>query len=152
MKIDAIDIQWLGHASFRISANNKVIYIDPYQLTTSTIADIILITHSHYDHCSPADIEKIVKDGTIIVCTADSQSKVARISKRVNIQLAEAGSEFTFETIKIHAVESYNQNKKFHPKAEGWLGYIIQFNSTVVYHAGDTDLIKEMEKLTGYAK
>jgi len=74
------------------------------------------------------------------------------IGKKINIQLAEPGSELTIDLIKIRAIESYNINKKFHPKSEGWVGYIIQFDSTVVYHSGDTDLIKEMEKLTGYAK
>ncbi len=152
MKINSADIQWLGHATFKINIADKVIYIDPYQLTTEEKADIILITHSHYDHCSQQDIEKIVKDGTVIICTADSQSKIARISKKIKLELIEPGIEITLGSIRIRAMEAYNINKKFHPKSESWVGFIIQENNIVIYHAGDTDIIKEMKKLTGYAK
>lgn len=153
MKIQDLDIEWLGHAAFKIRIANKIIYIDPYQLTEKLPeADIILITHSHYDHCSQQDIDKIVKDGTIILCTADCQSKIARIGKKVRLEPVEPGMEISLNTLKIRAVESYNIHKKFHPKAEGWVGYILITDKDVIYHAGDTDMIKEMEKLTGYAK
>ncbi len=153
MKINSINLEWLGHAAFKITTPEKVLFLDPYQLTTEKEkADIILITHSHYDHCSLQDIEKIVKDGTIVVCTADSQSKIARINKKIKIELVEPGVEITIDSLKIKTIEAYNPNKKFHPKSEGWVGYIIQIDNVVIYHAGDTDLIKEMEKLTGYSK
>lgn len=152
MKIKEIDLEWLGHASIRIKTGKKIIYIDPYQISSKDKADIILITHSHYDHCSLQDIEKIVKDGTIVVCTADSQSKIARIDKKIKLGLIEAGKGFSVGKIKIQAVPAYNISKKFHQKSEGWLGYVIQIGSVIIYHAGDTDIIKEMEKLTGYAK
>ncbi len=152
MKIDSVDIEWLGHSTVKIITQGKVIYIDPYQLTTEDKADIILITHSHYDHCSQQDIQKIVKNGTTIICTADSQSKIARLGEKISLELIEPGIEITIDSLKIRAVEAYNPNKKFHPKSEGWVGYIIQINNVVIYHAGDTDLIKEMEKLTGYSK
>jgi len=153
MKIQNIDLEWLGHSSFKIKAENKVIFIDPYQLTNSKEkADFILITHSHYDHCSQQDINKIVKDGTVIVCTADCQSKIARVKEKVKIELIEPRAEIKLNNFKIKTIEAYNNNKKFHPKSEGWVGYIIQIGNVVIYHAGDTDLIKEMEKLTGYSK
>ncbi|UZE93550.1 MAG: MBL fold metallo-hydrolase [Candidatus Pacearchaeota archaeon] len=156
MKINSTNIEWLGHSTVKINTEEKVIYIDPYQLTTtkekSEKADFILITHSHYDHCSQQDIQKIVKDGTIIICTADSQSKIARLGEKIRLELIEPGMEIAADSIKIRAIEAYNPNKKFHPKSEGWVGYIIQTDNLVIYHAGDTDIIKEMEKLTGYAK
>lgn len=153
MKIQNIDIEWLGHAAFKIKILNKIIYIDPYQLTGKLKeADLILITHSHYDHCSQQDIDKISRDGTIIVCTADCQSKIVRISKKVRLEPIEPGMEINLNALKIRAVEAYNLNKKFHPKAENWVGYVLIIDNTVIYHAGDTDQIKEMEKLTGYAK
>ncbi len=152
MKVKNLELEWLGHATVRIRTAGKIIYIDPYQLNVKDKADIILITHSHYDHCSLQDIEKIVKDGTIIVCTADSQSKIARIQKKIKLGLIEPGKGFNAGKIKIQAVPAYNISKKFHSKSEGWIGYIIQTGSVIVYHAGDTDLIKEMEKLTGYSK
>lgn len=152
MKISSIDLEWLGHASVKINFNETVIYVDPYQIQDKGKADIILITHSHYDHCSQPDIEKIAKDGAIIIATPDSQSKLARIKQKISIELIEPGKEITIKDIKIKAVEAYNPNKKFHPKGEGWVGYILHFDSTIVYHAGDTDLIKEMSHLTGYGK
>ena len=152
MRVNNIELEWLGHDTFRIVADKKVIYVDPYQLAKNDKADIILITHGHYDHCSQQDIEKIASDSTIVLCTADSQSKIVRIRQKVHIELVEPGLEISVGNIKIKAIEAYNLNKKFHAKSEGWVGYIIQFDSTVIYHAGDTDFIKEMEKLTGYSK
>lgn len=153
MNIQNIDLEWLGHAAFRIKAANKTIYIDPYQLSGNLEkADVILITHSHYDHCSQQDVDKIAKDGTIIVCTADCQSKIARISQKIKLEPVEPGIGLELDGLKIRTIEAYNPNKKFHPKNEYWVGYIIQTDSTTIYHAGDTDHIKEMEKLTGYGK
>ncbi|MEM4152843.1 MAG: MBL fold metallo-hydrolase [Candidatus Pacearchaeota archaeon] len=152
MKINSIDLEWLGHAAFKINFQDLFIYIDPYQIQDKGKADIILITHSHYDHCSQQDIEKIAKDGTTIIATPDCQSKLNRIKQKVNIELIEPDKELVIKSIKIKAIEAYNPNKKFHPKSEGWVGYIIQCADTAIYHAGDTDLIKEMSKLTGYGK
>jgi len=151
MKIGSIDLEWLGHATFKIKFSGLTIYIDPYQIVKPDKADIILVTHSHYDHCSQQDIEKIAKDGTIVVATPDCQSNLARLKQKIEIKLIEPGKELTIKEIKIKAVEAYNQNKKFHPKSEEWVGYVLRFGDTVVYHAGDTDLIKEMSTLTGYS-
>src|SRR3989339_866544 len=125
MKIGDVEIKWLGHSGFLIT-NSKVIYIDPYNIKEDLVkADLILITHGHYDHCSFADIQKIVKDGTKIILTADSQ-------------------------IKISTFPAYNINKHFHAKNEDLVGYLIKMHDVLIYHAGDTDLIPEMKKLIGY--
>ena len=152
MKIGSVDLEWLGHSAFKIKFHELLIYIDPYQINAHDKADIILITHSHYDHCSQQDIEKIAKDGTIIIATPDSQSNLARLKQKIEIALIEPDKEITIKDMKIKAIEAYNPSKRFHAKAEGWVGYIIQLDNTIIYHAGDTDLIKEMSKLTGYGK
>ncbi|MCL6500729.1 MAG: MBL fold metallo-hydrolase [Candidatus Pacearchaeota archaeon] len=152
MKISSIELEWLGHAAFKINFKGRSLYIDPYQIQDEAKADIILVTHSHYDHCSQQDIEKLAKDGTIVIATPDCQSKLARLKQKITIELIEPGKEFTINDIKIKAIEAYNPSKKFHPKSEEWVGYIIQCNGAIVYHAGDTDLIKEMSNLTGYGK
>jgi L-ascorbate metabolism protein UlaG (beta-lactamase superfamily) len=150
MKIGEIEIKWLGHAGFLIK-NHKIIYIDPYNIKeNSEKADIIFITHSHYDHCSVADIKNIIKEGTKIVLTADSQSKITRFSIPIDIQIVEPNKELTLGEIKIATIPAYNIDKPFHPKEEGWVGYIIKMNDILIYCAGDTDLIPEMQKLTGY--
>jgi L-ascorbate metabolism protein UlaG (beta-lactamase superfamily) len=147
MKIQDIELNWLGHSCFSIKYNRKILYIDPFQLKKTDSADIILITHSHYDHCSLQDIEKIAKDGTIIVCTADSQSKINRLNKKIELVLVEPNKEVEIGDIKIKTIPAYNNSKPFHPKSEYWVGYLIQCGKTIVYHAGDTDNIVEMGEI-----
>jgi L-ascorbate metabolism protein UlaG (beta-lactamase superfamily) len=144
MKIGNIDIIWKGHASFLIKTNNETIYIDPYDLQEDAEdADIILVTHSHYDHCSIQDIDKIAKNGTYVFCPADSQSKIARIDKEINLKILSPGKQEKINNIYIGAISAYNKDKEFHPKDEAWIGYIIKINNTTIYHSGDTDLIPE---------
>jgi L-ascorbate metabolism protein UlaG (beta-lactamase superfamily) len=151
MKIGNIELDWLGHSGFLIS-NGKSIYIDPYNISKSEPkADIILITHGHYDHCSLQDISKIIKKGTTIVVSPDCQSKITKLQD-INMQIAEPGDEITIEGIKIHAVPAYNPEKIFHPKSENWNGYLIKFENVIIYHAGDCDFMPEMKNLTGYGK
>jgi L-ascorbate metabolism protein UlaG (beta-lactamase superfamily) len=150
MKIGNVYIIWKGHASFLIKTEKENIYIDPYKLSKhEEKADIILITHSHHDHCSIEDISKISKDGTVIFCTADSQSKIARIDKKIDLKIIAPGDQEKIKNINIGAIPAYNKDKDFHPLDEGWIGYIIKINNTTIYHSGDTDLIPEMEKLKG---
>ena len=150
MKIGDIDINWLGHAGFLIK-NSRVIYIDPYQIKEdSEKADLILITHSHYDHCSIADIKKIVKEGTKIIMPADCQSKIVRFDVPIKMEIVEPGMEVVFGEVKISVLASYNLDKPFHPKDEGWIGYLIKIKDVLIYHAGDTDNIPELQKLTGH--
>ena len=150
MNIGEIGLNWLGHSGFLIK-NSKIIYIDPYNIKEgSEKADIILISHSHYDHCSVADIKNIIKEGTKIVLTADSQSKITRFETPMDIHIVEPNQELAFGEIKIATVPAYNIDKAFHRQNEGWVGFLIKMNDTIIYFAGDTDLIPEMQKLTGH--
>ena len=150
MNIGGIELKWLGHSGFLIK-NHRVIYIDPYNVKPDLEkADIILITHSHYDHCSIADIRSLVKKGTKIVLTADSQSKITRLDLPIDIQIVEPNQELNFGELKISTFPSYNLDKQYHQKDEGWVGYVIKINDVIIYHAGDTDFIPEMQKLTGH--
>lgn len=153
MEIRGIKIEFLGHDGFLIEdSNGKKIAIDPFNISNSVPqVDLILITHSHYDHCSIKDIQKIAREGTTIFVPADAQSKITHIDK-VNMQIIAVGDEISVGNLKIEAVPAYNPKKQFHPKQEGWLGFLIKMNNVIIYHAGDTDKIPEMEKLTGYAK
>lgn len=150
MQINNIEINWTGHAGFLIK-NSKTIYIDPYNIKeNSEKADLILITHSHYDHCSVADIEKIIKEGTRIIITADCQSKIMRFKIPIHIEIVEPNQELSIGNLKILTIPAYNIDKPFHSKDENWVGYVIKMKDIIIYHAGDTDLIPEMQKLTGY--
>lgn len=154
MQINNIKIEFLGHSGFLISVSDRVIAIDPYNVSDNVEkVDYIFITHSHYDHCSIKDIIKISKNGTVIIVPADAQSKITRV-EGVTMQVIESGDELSFEDnkIKVEAVPAYNIGKEFHTKADGWLGYLLKFDNVIVYHSGDTDKIPEMQKLSGYGK
>ncbi|MEN9625984.1 MAG: hypothetical protein RL557_312, partial [archaeon] len=110
-------------------------------------ADIIFITHAHYDHCSIEDIKKIIKPETIVVSTNDVQSKLGKVAPHVNSLLVESGKEYTVNGINFHTVHSYNLGKQFHPRDNAWVGYIIDCGGTRLYHAGDSDFIKEMHSV-----
>ena len=135
------NIKWLGHAGFAINVQDKTIVIDPFQIKEIVPADIILITHSHYDHCSIEDIDKIKKPDTVIVTEAESAKKVSG-----DVRVVKPGDKINVSGVQIEAVEAYNTNKAFHPKTSGWLGFIISVDGIRIYHAGDTDLIPEMDK------
>jgi len=150
MKLNNIEFKWLGHSGFLIK-NSRVIYIDPYNIKDGLEkADLVLITHSHYDHCSFADLDKIVQEGTKIIAPADCQSTITKFKTPVKIELIEPWQELDLGDVKISAIPSYNIDKHFHPKGEPWVGYVIKMNDMIIYHSGDTDLIPEMQKLTGY--
>lgn len=150
MKFGDVELKWLGHSGFLIR-NSKVIYIDPFKIKDGMDkADIILITHGHYDHCSYDDINKIVKEGTRIFVTADAQSKVTRFKVPIKIEVVEPMREFDLGEVKIATLPAYNKDKHFHQQDEGWVGYLVKLNGLIVYHSGDTDIIPEMQKLTGF--
>jgi L-ascorbate metabolism protein UlaG (beta-lactamase superfamily) len=150
MNIGEIELKWLGHSGFLIK-NSRIIYIDPYNIKeNSEKADIILITHSHYDHCSIADIKNIIKNGTKIFLTADSQSKITRFDIPIDIQIVEPNQEYSFGELKISTLPAYNLDKSYHSKDEGWVGYVVKMNDIIIYHSGDSDFIPEMQKLTGH--
>ncbi len=149
MRVGNIEIRWLGHSGFLIR-NSKVIYIDPYNIQENEKADLILITHSHYDHCSIADMNKIIKEGTKIVIPASCQSKITKFKIPIEIEVVEPEQELVLGEVKINTLLAYNVDKPFHPKDESWVGYLIKMENSFIYHAGDTDVIPEMQKLTGY--
>ena len=138
----AIEIQWIHHASFRIAAPGAVLYIDPWKLqTTPHDADVVFVSHSHYDHCSPADIEKVSKGDTTIVAPGET---VEKLSSATPIA---PGERISVEQITIEAVPAYNVGKPFHPRDNGWCGAVFTIDAKRIYYAGDTDLVGEMSDL-----
>ncbi len=137
-------IEFLGHATFKIKGS-KVIYTDPYRIKGDEKADIILVTHSHYDHCSEDDIKQLVKEDTTVVCSKDCVNKIGDFVPHV-IGL-EPYQEANINGVIIKAVPAYNINKQFHPKSNNWNGYIFQMDGISYYHTGDTDFIPEMKDI-----
>ncbi len=133
------NIKWLGHAGFSISAGDITIVIDPFDIGECDQADIILISHSHYDHCSVEDIDKIKKPSTIFITEPESAEQLSG-----DIRVVKPGDKLTISEIPIEVVPAYNTNKDFHPKSKNWLGFILTIGDKRIYHTGDTDLIPEM--------
>jgi L-ascorbate metabolism protein UlaG (beta-lactamase superfamily) len=147
LDFNGVKVKWLGHDSFKFDFDNLKLYIDPFQVIDTDKADIILITHEHYDHCSIADLKKLVKEDTLIVATPDVTSKLSGKVNGGKIQLVKPGDKFIYKEIMIKAVPAYNTNKQFHPKDNLWVGYVFTIKGVTFYHAGDTDLITEMKDI-----
>jgi|YelNatPaOPRAMG01_1025707.scaffolds.fasta_scaffold00270_5 L-ascorbate metabolism protein UlaG (beta-lactamase superfamily) len=134
-------IHWLGHASIKITGS-KTIYVDPFQISGGEPADLILITHDHYDHCSPDDIKKIQAKHTVLVAPSSAAKQLSG-----NVKTIKPGESITVEGIEIQAVPAYNLKAPFHPKEKGYVGYIFRLDGTSYYHPGDTDFIPEMKNI-----
>ena len=140
-----VTLVWYGHDAFRVGGP-PVTYVDPWRLPENVpLADIILITHEHYDHCSPDDVEHILAPDTIIVAPEAAMQKLKHIDAEKRV--VRAGDRLTLGRLKLEVVPAYNINKRFHPKKAGHVGYIMDFDGIRVYHAGDTDLIPEMASI-----
>jgi len=105
-------------------------------------ADIILITHEHFDHCSSQDIKIIVKTDTVVVGSSGVEKKLSQ-----DVKVMSPGEKASVKGIDIEAVAAYNIGKVFHPKVAGNTGFIITVDNTRIYHAGDTDFIPEMKTI-----
>ena len=142
-------IRWLGHASFLIESG-QTIYIDPYDIPQDLAdvipkADLILVTHDHRDHFSPGDIEMLAKPTTTVVSIKPVIQDLPEGIK--HSRTIAPGDTVTVYDIMIEAVPAYNIGKKFHPKDKGYVGFIVHLEDRTIYHAGDTDLIPEMEHI-----
>jgi len=140
------NIHWLGHDSFRLDGSSTV-YIDPWKLAADAPpADLILITHDHYDHFSPDDIARLSTPRTTLIGPA---SVTAQVDGVAAVTLS-AGETATVGGVTVTGVPAYNIDKfrqpgeVFHPRAAGGLGYIVELDGRRIYHAGDTDAIPEM--------
>jgi len=134
-------IVWLGHDAFRIDGA-KTVYFDPYGISPGPEADLILISHDHFDHCSPEDVAKIQHERTVIVTEKDAAEKLSG-----DVRVLKPGESLLVDDMAIEAVRAYNTDKDFHPKNKGWLGFILEMEGARIYHAGDTDFIPEMKEL-----
>ena len=141
-------IEVLNHSAIKISTE-KIIYIDPFRINKEyNDADIIFITHSHYDHYSEKDIEKIKKENTFFVVPEDVEEKLLSFGVRKDkIITAKPNEKGIVNDIGFEAVPAYNLNKPFHPKQNNWVGYIIEINNITYYIAGDTDITEENKKV-----
>ncbi len=149
----ADSLEWLGHAGFRIRSQGATIYIDPYRVGDGPPADLILVTHGHYDHFSPQDVERLSHSGTWLVAPAAvaerARGRVASIAPGEQLELEPVAG------VEVAAVAAYNTSKRdrdgrvFHPREAGWVGFDLNVRGERLYHSGDTDVIPEMDSVVG---
>ena len=127
----------------------KVIYFDPYLINEeSHDADIIFITHDHYDHYDKDSINKIKNDNTYIVIPKTLKEEVSSYFELDHIRIVEPGSEYSVNGVKFNTIRAYNINKKYHPKENDWVGYKVYLNDGSYYVMGDTDETTESKCVT----
>ena len=135
------NVNLFKHNSIKIINNNLNIYIDPFRIdVVSNDADIIFITHSHYDHFSIDDIMNIKKDTTKIVSTKDTYKEIKNYFKDEDIIIVEPNKSYNILGINFSTVRAYNVNKEYHPIENDWVGYILNIDEKKYYIMGDTDV------------
>lgn len=145
--MDGITINY--HASIRMEKEGKVIYFDPFKIdNTSNDADYIFITHSHYDHYSETDIEKVMKNDTKFIVTSDLENKIINLGvSKDNLTVVYPNEKYDIDDIKFDTIPSYNTNKTYHKKSYNWVGYNILIDGVKYYVVGDSDITDEMKKV-----
>ena len=139
----SVTITWINHASFRISGAGCVLYIDPWKIPSQPAdADIVLISHDHFDHFNTDDIAKVSSQRTVLVAPRDIVRKLGYG------QAVKPGDELRINNTSIEAIGAYNLTKDFHPKTKGGIGVVIGLGGKRIYYAGDTDITPEMAFLT----
>ncbi len=130
-----VKITYFGHSSVMLEGDGLAIYVDPYVLPAQAkMADAILYTHGHFDHCAAAP--SITSNRTIAIGHGC----------KLPVRVIEAGGKEKLGGVVVEAVEAYNIGKPFHPRGAG-VGYVVRFKTATVYVAGDTDFIPEMKGL-----
>lgn len=144
------DIEVITQNSIRIRSESDIIYIDPIGIVGEPHdADYILITHDHYDHFSPEDIEKLVKTGTILVVPSKMAGEVPddTLSSVGSMIKVKPGECKKIKNLRFETVYAYNKLTPFHPKKSGWVGYILILDGKRIYIAGDTDITPDIESV-----
>lgn len=139
-------ITWFRQAALRWGDDERTVYIDPWGTGGDpTPADLILITHGHTDHLRLDEIERLRHPGTKIVAPHDVANALTG-----DVTPVGPGEEHQVAGVSLTTVPAYNTRQealRFHPEANGWVGYVVELGGTTYYHAGDTDHVPELDDI-----
>ena len=140
------NVEVFCHNSIKITGS-KTIYIDPFRIEKDYHdADYIFSTHTHYDHFSEDDIEKLLKEDTVIITPDTSRELACDLTKdRERVKIVEPANKYELPGVKFSTTYAFNKETLYHTKNENWVGYIIELDGVKYYIAGDTDNIKELK-------
>jgi L-ascorbate metabolism protein UlaG (beta-lactamase superfamily) len=144
-----MELKWLGHASWKVKTDGYIIFLDPYEGDYDEVADLVLVSHGHSDHCDVGKIAKVTDEDTVIIAPAECQGRI-----EAPIVSLEKGQKYEMNSIGVEAVEAYNfkrfrsPGEPYHPRGLG-VGYIIRSEGKTIYHVGDTDFVEEMKDIKG---
>lgn len=150
VEFKGINLKWTGHAGFQITDGDKILYIDPYKLDKHyndlNNADLVLISHNHFDHLSIDDLHKVINENTVMVVANECLAQLKDLNVK-EVNGVGPDERITFQNILVKTIPAYNTNKEFHPKNDGKVGFMITINNIRIYHTGDTDVIPEMKMI-----
>ena len=139
-----VKLTWLGHTTIILKGTSTVA-IDPWKVSDVSVkADVIIVSHSHYDHLSVDDARTVALADAAIVAPADCRAQLPSCGDFFTLEI---GAPVEVKGVKIEAVPAYNLTKQFHPKASGWCGAVVTLDGKRIYYAGDTDFVPEMKDL-----
>jgi L-ascorbate metabolism protein UlaG (beta-lactamase superfamily) len=154
VQIDGIEVNWLGHDGFELKSTKRI-YIDPFQVKAKNLpkGDYVFISHEHFDHCSPEDLQKVVGDNTVVIASEQCKETLSSL-KAKETKIVKPGDSLRLNgDISVEVVPAYNVNKfrapgqPFHPKQDRKNGYVLIVKGKRFYHPGDSDVIPEMDKI-----
>ena len=139
-------VTWFRQAAIRFAGSGTTLYLDPWGTSEEDpAADVIFITHAHFDHLQPREVERLRSDGTTIVAPKDVADELSGRVVPVGPGESHEVAGVRFETVPAYNV--VEERLDMHPQRNGWVGYLIEVEGGTLYHAGDTDALPGLERL-----
>lgn len=136
---------WFRQSAYLYRADGATVYIDPWGVTVEDPADVVFITHAHFDHFNQEDLRRIVRDTTRIFAPQDVANELSGNVTPVQPGDTVQALDGAITGAAVHAYNVVEERRQAHPKENRWVGYVLEMGGHAYYHAGDTDHVPELE-------